>query len=263
MMNERPLLQISGLTVAIQGREILNQLDLEIFAGEIAGLVGESGAGKTLTALAILGLLPSRAKILSGEIRYQGLNLLNLKANEMRQVRGGEIGIVFQDPRAALDPVMRIDKQLCEGMRFRLGYSRKRAVEESSRLLDAVGIEEPERCLKAYPHQLSGGMRQRILIAAALSCKPRVMVCDEITSSVDSIVQAQLLTLLVRLRKTLNISILLITHDLWVVRRISDRVSVLLQGKVVEEGATEQIFDRPTHPFTRTLIDSLPSFEQR
>ena len=261
--NEPPLLEISGLSVAFQGRQVLDRLDLRIFAGEIVGLIGESGAGKTVAALSILGLLPNEAAVLSGEIRYQGVNLLDLKKSELREVRGCGIGIVFQDPRTALNPVMRIDKQLFEGMRCRLGYSKEKALEESAGLLRAVGIQDPERCLRAYPHQLSGGMRQRVLVAAALSCKPRVLICDEITSSVDSIVQSQLLALLTRLRENWNVSILLITHDLRAAERVADRIAVMLQGKVVEEGNTEKIFGEPAHGFTRTLLASLPGLEKR
>ena len=171
--------------------------------------------------------------------------------------------MVFQDPQSALNPVMRIDQQLAEGMRYLLGYSKKKAREESERLLFSVGIQEPERCLRAYPHQLSGGMRQRVLIAAALSCKPDLLICDEITSSVDSIVQSQLLTLLGEIKNQFNTSILLITHNLRAIKRITDRIIVLLQGRVVEEGKTAEIFGRPAHAFTRSLIASLPSLKPR
>lgn len=260
---ERPLLVISDLSVTLRGRKVLNGLDLKISDNEIVGFIGESGAGKTVTALTILRLLPSNAILTSGQIRYRGRNLIELSETEMRKLRGTEIGIVLQDPLTALNPVIRIDKQLSEGMRIRLGYSRRLAMEESERLLSAVGISNPQRCLQAYPHQLSGGMRQRILIASALSCKPRLLICDEITSSVDSIVQSQLLTLLKQLRNNLKLSILLITHNLRAAHRVADRICVLLEGKVVEEGRTDEIFEKPAHAFTRSLVSSVSRLEKR
>jgi ABC-type dipeptide/oligopeptide/nickel transport system ATPase component len=252
--DDGPLLEISGLSVVLRERRILDDLDLRIAAGEILALVGASGAGKTVTALAILGLLPPRARIEGGRILYQGRNLLKLEKKELREIRGCGIGMIFQDPRAALNPLMRIDQQLCEGMKYRLGYSKRQALEEGERLLEDVGIQEPKRCLKAYPHQLSGGMRQRITIAAAVSCSPQLLICDEITSSVDSIVQGRILLLLRRLSRHLKLSILLITHDLRAVRQTADRMAVMLDGKVVEEGCPRAILARPSHEFTRSLI---------
>lgn len=254
--DKAPLLKISSLSVAIEDREVLSQVDLTLLGGEILALVGQSGAGKTLTALAILGLLPPKAVVLSGKIEFQGRDLLLLRKDELRRERGCEIALVFQDPRTALNPVMRIDEQLAEGMRYRLQYSKQESLRESIRALTAVGIQDPERCLRSYPHQLSGGMRQRILLATALTCRPRLLICDEITSSVDCILQSQLLALLDRLRREHKTSILLITHNLWSARQIADRVSVLLRGRVVEEGSTESIFNQPKHAFTRHLISS-------
>lgn len=254
--NKECLLEISRLSIAFPAKQVIDHLDLTICAGETVGLVGESGSGKTVVALSILGLLPVGASVLEGEIRYEGRNLLKLGGRALRELRGCGIGMIFQDPRSALNPVMRIEKQLLEGMRYRLGYSKGNAAQEGVNLLAKVGIEDPERCMAAYAYQLSGGMRQRVLIAMALSCKPRLLICDEITSSVDSIAESQLLTLLAQLRKNRQFSILLITHDLLVIRRLADRVSVLFRGRNVEEGSTEKILSQPSHPFTRTLIAS-------
>jgi ABC-type dipeptide/oligopeptide/nickel transport system ATPase component len=259
--NEEGLLDLLDLSVyfgeARKGGAILDNITLQIARGEICGLVGESGAGKTLTALAILGLLPPGA-MATGEIRFQGRELLGLTEEKLREIRGCGIGMVFQEPQAALNPVMRIGQQLSEGMRYRLGYSKKKAEKHSLELLHSVGITEPERCLRSYAHQLSGGMRQRVLIASALSCDPELLICDEITSSVDSILEAQLLTLLTRLRRDRRVSILLITHNLSSVQKIADRVSVLLRGRIIEEGPVAAVFEQPSHRFTRTLIDAFP-----
>jgi ABC-type dipeptide/oligopeptide/nickel transport system ATPase component len=253
----QPLLEISDLSVVFRGQRVLEKLNLEVGAGEIVGLLGESGAGKTVTALAILGLLPAYARIPSGEIRYQGRSLLEIPRKKLREIRGCEIGMIFQDPRAALNPVMRIDQQLCEGMIYRLAYSKQKALNEGSRLLEAVGIRDPSRCLNSYPHQLSGGMRQRVIIASALSCRPQLLICDEITSSIDSLLQSRILSLLGRLKHEMKISILLITHNLRVVRQIADRTAVMLGGKIIEEGETEKILKEPTQEFTRSLAATL------
>jgi ABC-type dipeptide/oligopeptide/nickel transport system ATPase component len=237
----------------------VDSLYLKVFENEIVGLIGESGAGKTVTALAVLRLLPSEANFISGEILFRKNNLIDLTESEMRRLRGAEIGLVLQDPRSALNPLMRIDEQMSEGM----SYRGRKAWKTSGELLDKVGIPDPERCLKAYPHQLSGGMRQRVLIAAALACEPSLLICDEITSSVDSIVRSQLLALLNRLRKEEDVSILLITHNLMAVQQFANRVYVLVKGKVVEEGKTEEVFKEPSHPFTRSLISSAPTLELR
>jgi ABC-type dipeptide/oligopeptide/nickel transport system ATPase component len=252
--NEKSLLEISGLTIAFASKQVIDDVDLKVCSGETVGLVGKSGSGKTMIALAILGLLPAGAVVRRGEILYQDRNLLKLSAKELRKLRGREIGLIFQEPRSALNPVMRIEEQLLEGMKFHLGYSKTEAVQEGLRFLSTVGIEDPERCMAAYAYQLSGGMRQRVLIAMALSCKPRLLICDEMTSSVDSITENQLLALLARIKDEENLSILLITHSLPPVRRLADRVAVLFQGKVVEEGSVERILGGASHPFTRTLM---------
>lgn len=259
----KPLLELSALSIAIEGRKILDSLNLVVNTGEILGLVGESGAGKTMTALAILGLLPRRSIVKHGTINFQGRNLLKLPQRELRRLRGRRIGAVFQDSQGSFDPVMRIDQQICEGMRYHLHYTKKQALKEMTGLLEKVGIDDPLRCMIAYPYQLSGGMRQRVLIASALSCKPTLLICDEITSSVDSITQSRLMSLLARLRSDLNVSILLITHDLRAARRTADRIAVLLDGTVVEEGEAEKIFQTAAHPFTQTLIASLPGAQEK
>ena len=262
MNDSAPLLELDELSVYLDQADVatVDRLTLSVKRGEILGVVGESGAGKTLTALAVLGLLPPGART-TGQVRFQGRELIGLAEEELRKIRGRRIGLVFQEPQTALNPVMRVGEQISEGMRYRLGYSKRKAEQCSLELLESVGIAEPERCLRSYAHQLSGGMRQRVLIASVLSCNPDLLICDEITSSVDSILEAQLLALLTHLREDRGISILLITHNLRSVRSIADRVCVLLRGRIVEEGKTAAVFERPAHSFTRTLIASFPNVD--
>ena len=255
--NEQALLEINNLSVVLREERVLDKLDLKIGRGETLGLLGASGAGKTMTAMAILGLLPPHARISSGEIWFQGRNLLKIPPKHLRKIRGSEIGMIFQDPQASLNPLVRIDEQLCEGMIHHMGFSKTRALNEGWRLLEAVGIQDPSACLGAYPHQLSGGMRQRVIIASAVSCHPQLLICDEITSSLDSLLQRRILLLLERLKHHMELSILLITHDLHSVLQVADRTAVMLDGKVIEEGETEKIFSQPTQEFTKSLAATL------
>ena len=261
-MNEpiEPLLEISQLSVEFAGRReshrALENVGFQLARGETFGLVGESASGKTLTALAILRLLPAGARMVSGEILYDGTDLRQITEGQMHRIRGREIGIVFQDPLTALNPVMRIDTQLSEGMIYHLAYSKQEASLRGKRLLREVGIPDPDQCLRSYPHQLSGGMRQRVLIASALSCQPKLLICDEITSALDTVTQAQLLTLLDRLKKALDLSILFISHDLRAVSQIADRVAVMRNGRILEEGSAADVFERPVNSYTRNLMRS-------
>jgi ABC-type dipeptide/oligopeptide/nickel transport system ATPase component len=255
-MAKMPLLEIRQLTVTLPGRNrpvrVLTDVSLEIAAGETLGLVGESGAGKTMTALSILKLLPTGAKV-RGQILYQGNDLFQMSERAIRGIRGHHIAVIFQDPLAALDPIMRIDQQLTEGMIYHLASTKQEATRQVAKLLKRVGIAEPETCLRSYPHQLSGGMRQRALIAGALSCKPRLLICDEITSSLDAVTQLRLLALLRDLRKQQELSILFISHNLRVVSGISDRVAVMQKGRVLESGAAKDVLRNPATAYTANL----------
>jgi ABC-type dipeptide/oligopeptide/nickel transport system ATPase component len=231
---------------------VLSDVNLEIATGETLGLVGDSGAGKTMTALSILRLLPVGAEV-SGQILYDGDDLLQMPDKTLRGIRGREIGVIFQDPLAALDPLMRIDHQLTEGMIYHLASTKRTAVQQAAGLLAEVGIADPESCLRSYPHQLSGGMRQRALIAGALSCGPRLLICDEITSSLDAVTQLQLLALLRNLRTRQELSILFISHNLRVVSGISDRITVMQNGRVLESGTAKDIFQNPASEHAANL----------
>jgi len=226
-----PLIRISGLTVLYQAnwgeKPALDRFDLVINNGEIVGLMGPSGCGKTTVVLSVLGLLPPTAAVTAGSIQFLGQDLLNLNEKIFRKIRGREIGVVFQEPGASLNPVMKIGSQLCEGMRWHLKISRKEARERALDLLEETGIQDPASCLEAYPHQLSGGMQQRVLIASAVACRPRLLICDEPTSALDMIVQTRVLDLLKRLQKKMDLSILLISHDLLAIERIASRIETM------------------------------------
>ena len=225
------MLSVTDLTVVYRTegvvKPVLNQISLSIDKAEIVGLVGPSGSGKTTLALCLLGLLPPVAEIVSGQVIFRGCNLHNADEKTLKSIRGKEIGAVFQEPGAVLNPVMRIDSQLCEGMRWHLGLTRAESRERAEQLLNEVGIPDPAGCLISYPHQLSGGMQQRVLIAAAIACQPKLLICDEPTSALDIIVQNRVLDLLKQLQENDKFSILLISHDLSAIERISERVEYL------------------------------------
>jgi peptide/nickel transport system permease protein len=257
-----PLLSIRGLTVEFVTEHgparVVDDLSLDIGAGEVLGLVGESGSGKSVTALAIARLLPSPpARIVSGSVSYDGADLLSMRFEAMRRIRGEGIGMIFQDPMVSLDPSFTVGDQLVEAQ---LAHGRRRAPARAraAELLDLVGIPEPRRRLAEYPHQLSGGMRQRVMIAIALSCEPRLLIADEPTTALDVTVQAQILDLLKRLQPEFDMSILLITHDLGVVADICDRVAVMYAGQVVEQRPVHELFASPLHPYTAGLLAAMP-----
>jgi len=257
-----PLLRIRDLTVAFpgDGRDLVavRSASLSVDAGEVVGLVGESGSGKSLTALAVLGLVPPPGAIRGGSIELAGRELRGLAEAEYRRVRGGRIGFVFQEPGAALNPVLTIGTQIAEAMRAHRELTRREARERAVALLDSLAIPDARRRLSAYPHELSGGQKQRALLAVALAADPELLIADEPTTALDVTVQAQVLDLLERLRRERRLGILLITHDLGVVARSCDRLVVLYAGEVVEEGATADVLRAPAHPYTRGLLASVP-----
>ena len=246
-----------GVARAVDG------VSFEVRAGETLGIVGESGCGKTVTSLSILGLLPQPpAKIEDGSsIRFDGQELLGLGERQMRALRGNEIAMIFQEPMSSLNPVYTVGNQISEALRLHRGMDRKAARKESVRLLGEVGIANPDQRVDEYPHQLSGGMRQRVMIAMALSCEPKLLIADEPTTALDVTIQAQILELLADLRGRHSMAVLLITHDLGVVAEVCDRVVVMYAGQVVESGDVHEIFADPRHPYTRGLLASLPSVD--
>ncbi|GAA3429062.1 ABC transporter ATP-binding protein [Streptosporangium sandarakinum] len=250
-------LAISDLKVSLGGREVLRGVDLELRAGRVHGLAGESGSGKTMTGLAVLGLLPHGARV-SGRITLGERDLLAMTPRQLNAVRGGEVAMVFQDPATSLHPMLTIGRQLTEHMRHHLRLDRRQAQARAADLLRQVRIPGAEEALGRYPHQFSGGMRQRIAIAVALACSPKVLIADEPTTALDVTVQAGILRLLRGLCDDLDLAVLLVTHDLGVMSAVADEVSVMRDGVVVETGPRAQVLRDPAHPYTRALLDSLP-----
>lgn len=261
------LLKIENLKIHFhsKGRIIkaVDGMNLSMNKGEIVALVGESGSGKSITALSILGLVPSPGRIVDGKIIYKEKNLLNFTKQQMRAVRGREIGLVLQDPLAALNPLFRSGEQISEVLRHHFKLSKKEAKQESFKLMEKVQLSDVERIYNAYPHELSGGLRQRILIAIALAAQPALLIADEPTTALDSTIQKQILELLKKLQKEFELSILLITHDLGVVSEIADRVYVMNEGKIVESAHTRELFNNPQHPYTKALLDAMPKIESQ
>jgi oligopeptide/dipeptide ABC transporter ATP-binding protein len=256
-----PLLSIEGLNVRYESPRgdvrAVDGLDLTLEAGETFALVGESGCGKTATAYAILRLVEP-GRIVGGRILFQGRDLLALSEKEMRRVRGAGIGIAFQEPGAALNPVLKIGTQVGESLRIHKGLSRKAAWTEAVRLLEAVSLPDPERQAGSYAHELSGGMKQRAMLAIALSCSPALLIADEPTSALDVTIQAQILELLRKLKADYKLTVLLITHDFGVVAEVADRVGVMYAGRLVEEARARELFADPKHPYTRALLRAMP-----
>jgi peptide/nickel transport system permease protein len=258
-----PLLSVRDLTVSFPqpgaGRvTVVQHVSFDVGRGEILGLVGESGSGKSVTAMSLLGLVPDPGRVTAAAVRLDGRELTGLTFDELRGVRGGEIGVVFQEPIASLNPAYTVGDQVAEVLREHEGLGRAGARARVVELFEQVGIPDPESRLGAYPHQFSGGMAQRVMIAMALACRPRLLVADEPTTALDVTVQGQVLDLLLELRDRIGTSILLITHDLGVVADVADRVAVMYAGQLVECGPTEEVFRRPSHPYTEGLLASLP-----
>ncbi len=262
---ENEALRVEDLRVSYDlggGSAAVDGVSFSIANGETLGLVGESGSGKTTLALAILDLVPYPGRIVSGAVIFEGRDLRDLAPRAMRRVRGRGIAMVHQEPAAAMDPLLRVSSQMVEAVRAHERATRREALSKCRRLLEEVGIREPDRCLESFPHQLSGGILQRVLIATALSCRPRLIIGDEPTSSLDVTVQAQILELLRQLRRNRGVSMLLISHDLGVVAQLADRVAVMYAGQIVELAQVRDLFARPCHPYTRRLMAMAPGSER-
>jgi len=258
--NKTEILNIQNLNISTFNNSILNKVSLKIYKGEMIGLVGESGSGKSVTALSILALLDEKAmKIDTGKIFLSNENILEKNEIEMQKIRGNKISMIFQEPMTSLNPVFTIGDQINEVHNIHTNLSREESNELTINLLDKVGIPNPEISIKKYPHQLSGGQRQRVMIAMALSCKPKLLIADEPTTALDVIVQAQILKIINDLRKELEMSVLLITHDLGVVQDYCDRVYVMYKGRIVENSETKNLFSNPTHPYTKDLLNTRPA----
>ena len=241
----------------------VNGVGFDVAAGETLGIVGESGCGKSVTSLAVMGILPRAGRVKSGRAVFDGRDLLTLRDGDLRRIRGKEIAMIFQDPMTSLNPVLTIGRQIRESLQTHLGLSKKEAESRAAELLAKVGIPSPKDRISDYPHQFSGGMRQRAMIAMALACEPKLVIADEPTTALDVTIQAQILDLLRSLVADRDTALILITHDLGVVAGMCKRVNVMYGGMFVETGSTEQIFDRPRHPYTVGLLNSIPRLDQR
>ena len=255
----RSLISLQGLSIKTSsgGRSLTSDVNISLIEGEALGIVGESGSGKTLTALSILGLLPRGVEVASGEINFNGENLLSIDPERLREIRGKEISMVYQDPMTALNPVMTVGNQLLEVLDCH-NHDVKDPESHVKQSLIEVGIPDPDRALKSYPHEFSGGMRQRVVIAMSLLLSPKLLIADEPTTALDVTIQRQILSLVSKQRSRRQMSMLWITHDLGVVANLVDRVAVMYAGRIVEVGTTKQIFNSPQHPYTQGLLASLP-----
>ncbi len=265
-MTVEPLLSISGLTVTMPGREgpltVVEDVDLELGRGEALALVGESGCGKTSTLLAVLRLLPRGAAIAGGQIRFNGREITGASEGELRALRGGQIGVIWQDPLAALNPVMRVGPQIAETVRAHAGADRRAADRRAKDLMRLVELPDVERTFRAYPHQLSGGQRQRVVVAAAIAADPLLLLADEPTTALDVTVQDQVLALLARLRRELGLALMLVTHDLAVVGETCERVAVMYAGRIVELGPSAEVFAASRHHYSAGLLRAAPDVDR-
>lgn len=261
------LLEVNDLKVSFKtyGGEVkaVRGVDFYIDQGEVLAIVGESGCGKSVTAQSIMGLLPKKVSMIKGgSVTFNGEEILGLPKKKMQKLKGSEIGLISQDPMTSLNPTMRIGSQIAEAIKKHTNYSKSQVYARVIELLHLVGIPNPEKRYKQYPHELSGGMRQRVLIAMALSCEPKLLIADEPTTALDVTIQAQILDLLKDIQKRLDTSIILITHDLGVVAEVAQRVAVMYAGVVIESGEVEEIFEEPKHPYTWGLLHSVPKYEK-
>jgi peptide/nickel transport system ATP-binding protein len=256
------LLEVENLQTHFRTPDGVNRavdgVSFHVNAGETVAIVGESGCGKSVTSMSILRLIPEPPGKIAGAIRFQGRDLLKLSDREMRDIRGNEISMIFQEPMTSLNPVLTVGRQIGETLRLHQGLSRQQAEEKAVEMLTLVGIPEPRRRVREYPHQLSGGMRQRVMIAIALACNPKLLIADEPTTALDVTIQAQILELMRDLKHRVGAAIVLITHDLGVVAEVAERVIVMYAGKKVEEAAVGPLFNNPKHPYTQGLLGSMP-----
>ncbi|MGQ7278870.1 ABC transporter ATP-binding protein [Brevibacillus thermoruber] len=264
----QPILQVERLQVTFRSDDgevhPVSGVDFVVHEGETLGIVGESGCGKSVTSLSIMGLLPKGiGRVSGGRIWFQGRELTAMTPKEMQKIRGNEIAMIFQEPMTSLNPVFTVGEQLDEQIRLHLGLSKREARQHSVEMLRTVGIPRAEEIAKEYPHQLSGGMRQRVMIAMAMSCSPKLLIADEPTTALDVTIQAQILDLMRQLKERQGTSIIFITHDLGVVAEMCDRVIVMYAGQVIEEAPVRELFQHPQHPYTRGLISSIPTLDQQ
>ncbi|MDH4228361.1 MAG: ABC transporter ATP-binding protein [Nitrospirota bacterium] len=262
-----PLLEVQGLTTTFNTPKgpvaAVDGVDFCVDRGEVLGIVGESGCGKSVTSLSVLRLVPNPpGRITGGSVRFDGQELLSLPEEQMRKVRGNRISMIFQEPMTALNPVFTVGNQIGEGLRLHRGLSRHEARERSVEMLERVGIPAPRMRVDEYPHQLSGGMRQRVMIAMAIACEPDLLFADEPTTALDVTIQAQILALLSELRERTGMALVMISHDLGVIAETADRVAIMYAGRVVEETTTTELFRAPMHPYTQGLLASLPRVGQ-
>ena len=241
----------------------LNDVSIHLKEGEVLGIVGESGSGKSVTAYSLMGLTAHPGKLIGGTLQFNVHEIEEMGEKEMRKIRGKEISIIFQDPMTSLNPVYTIGNQITEVIRLHTDKDKKQAYARAKELLELVGINEPEKRLKQYPHELSGGMRQRVMIAIALACEPKLLIADEPTTALDVTIQAQILELMMELKDKLGMAIIMITHDLGVVASMCDRIAVMYAGRIVEYGTTDDIFYRPHHMYTKGLIRSIPRLDTK
>lgn len=265
-MPETPLLSVTDLTLGVKRSDsstlIVDGVSFDVATGDRFGIVGESGSGKSMTLRAIANLLPAGVQVTSGSIRYNGQELVGMDRGKRRALMGPEISMIFQEPMTALNPVMRVGEQIAEGPRRHLGLSRKAAMDLAIAMMARTGIPDPARRALAYPHQLSGGLRQRIMIAMAISCRPKLILCDEPTTALDVTVQHQVLRLLEELCDDFGASLVFVTHDLAVVNQTCSEIAVMYAGRMVETGRVKDVFRDPRHPYTKGLLDSAPDFDK-
>jgi len=265
-MNEK-ILEVKNLCTSFFTEEgevkAVDDVSFNVYKGKTLGLVGESGCGKSVTSLSIMRLIPNPpGRIVSGEILYNGRNLLNLDMESMRKIRGNEISMIFQEPMTSLNPVFTIGNQICEAIRLHQDLAKSEVRNRAIEMLKLVGIPSPERRIDDYPHQLSGGMRQRVMIAMALSCNPNILIADEPTTALDVTIQAQILDLLRELQAKVGMALILITHDLGVIAEVADEVCVMYAGRIAEQGTVKELFSNPKHPYTKGLLNSIPTLSR-
>ena len=262
-----PLLEVEDLTIkvtAVGTQKSITAVDgvsFHVNAGEAVGLVGESGSGKSLTLRTILGILPTGVSVAAGQVRFEGVDLITAPKRVMNRVRGTGITMIFQEPMTSLNPIAKVGEQIIDAARKKHSWTKEQAQTEALRLANHMGIPDPENVLSLYPHELSGGLRQRVMIAAALACRPKLVLCDEPTTALDVTIQAQIIRLLAQLKEELGMSLLYVTHDLAVVAQLCQRIEVMYAGSIVERGSVQEVFTTPNHPYSRGLVHATPDID--